>query len=68
MPEIWNLLCEHEREIRQRIGEYPRKVPEADAREEVLEEVREDHWMAVRGLTMEIQMRVRDEINAEERR
>ena len=65
--ELWNLLCEHEREIRRRIGEYPRNVPEEDARREVLEEVGEDHWTAVRELIMEIQLRVRDEINAEER-
>ena len=44
-----------------------RSHPDEDAQQQVLEEVGEDHGMAVRELIMEIQLRVQDEINAEER-
>ena len=63
-----NLLEEHEREIRRRVGEYPRNVPEEDARQEVMQAVADDHWNEVRELITEIAERVQDDIAAEERR
>ncbi len=63
-----NLLEEHEREIRRRIGDYPRNVPEEDARQEVMQAVADDHWNEVRELITEITERVQDDIAAEERR
>ena len=63
-----NLLEEHEREIRRRVGEYPRNVPEEDARQEVMQAVADDHWNEVRELITEITERVQDDIAAEERR
>ena len=63
-----NLLEEHECEIRRRIGDYPRNVPEEDARQEVMQAVADDHRNQVRELITEISERVQDDIAAEERR
>ncbi len=63
-----NLLEEHEREIRRRIGDYPRNLPEEDARQEVMQTVADDHQNEVRELITQITQRVQDDIAAEEQR
>ena len=64
---LWNLLAEHEREIRRRIGEFPRNVSEEDARQQVRQEVGDDHGQEIRELIAEIERDVHEEIDAEER-
>ena len=64
---LWNLLAEHEREIRRRIGDFPRNVSEEDARQQVMQEVGKDHWQEIRELIAEIERDVHQEIDAEER-
>ena len=56
-----------DREIRRRIGHFPRNVSEEDARQQVIQEVENDNWQEIRELIAEIERDVHEEIDAEER-
>lgn len=67
-PEpLFELLCKQEREVREKMGEYPRNMEDDDVRSHVLVKVSRDHQDEINVLVSEMEGDVQHEIDTEER-
>ena len=64
---LFELLCKQEREVREKMGEYPRNMDDDDVRSRVLAEISRDHQAEINELVSEMEGDVQYEIDNEER-
>ena len=62
---LFELLCKQEREVRDKMGEYPRNMDDDDVRSRALAEVSRDHRDEINELVSEMEGDVQYEIDNE---